>query len=84
MRSYKWMISLVRLQFPSNPQHQPAGPQDNCHGKLVLPQLNNLHEALKRSQVSHPASSSSQDQLPTRWPSPIPSQLRITQQLIKH
>ena len=65
----------------ANPQPQPAGSQDNGHGKLVLPQLNCLHEALKRSQVSPPASSSSQDQ-PTR-PRPIPSQRRLTQQLTK-
>jgi hypothetical protein len=57
---------------------------DDGHGKLVLPQLKRLHEAFKRSQVSHPASSSSQDQQPTRRPSPIPSQRRITQQLTKH
>jgi hypothetical protein len=57
---------------------------DYGHGKLVFPQLNRLHEAFKRSQVSHPAASSSQDQLPTRRPSPIPSQRRITQQLTKH
>jgi hypothetical protein len=64
-----------------NPQPPPAGSQDNCNGKLVLPQLNLLHEAFKRSQVSTPASSSSQDQ-PTR-PKPIPSQRRLTQQLTK-
>ena len=45
----------------ANPQPQPAGSQDNGHGKLVLPKLNRLHEAFKRSQVSHPASYSSQD-----------------------
>ena len=65
----------------ATPQSQPAGSQDNGHGKLVLPQLNRLHEAFKRSQVSPPASSSSQDQ-PTR-PRPIPSQRRLTQQLTK-
>jgi hypothetical protein len=43
---------------------------NNGNGKLVLPQLNLLHEAFKRSQVSHPASYSSQDQQPT-LPSPI-------------
>jgi hypothetical protein len=64
-----------------NPQPQPAGSQDNGNGKLVLPQLNRLHEAFKRSQVSPPASSSSQDQ-PTR-PRPIPSQRRLTQQLTR-
>jgi hypothetical protein len=65
-------------------QPQPAGSQDNGHGKLVLPQFNRLHEAFKRSQVSHPASSSSQDQQSTRRPSPILSQRRLTQQLTKH
>jgi hypothetical protein len=68
----------------ANPQPQPAGSQDNGHGKLVLPQLNRFHEAFKRCQVSHPASSSSQDQQPTRGPSPIPSQRRLTQQLTQH
>ena len=53
----------------ANLQPQHAGSQDNGNGKLVLPQRNRLHEAFKRSQVSHPASSSSQDQQPTR-PSP--------------
>jgi hypothetical protein len=56
--------------------------QENGKSKLVLPQLNDLHETVKRSQISHPASSSSQDQQPTR-PSPIPSQRRLTQQLTK-
>jgi hypothetical protein len=65
-----------------NPQPQPSGSQDNGNGKLVLPQLNRLHEAFKGSQVSHPASSSSQDQQPTR-PSPTLSQRRLTQQLTK-
>ena len=64
----------------ANPQPQSAGSQDNGHGKLVLPQLNRLHEAFKRSQVPPPASSS-QDQ-PTR-PWPIPSQRSLTQQLTK-
>ena len=50
-------------------------------GNLVLPRLNRLHEAFKRSQVSPPASSSSQDQ-PIR-PRPIPSQRSLTQQLTK-
>jgi hypothetical protein len=66
----------------ANPQPQPAGSQDTGNGKLVLPQLNRLNEAFKPSQVSHPASSSSRDQQPTR-PSPIPSQRRLTQQLTK-
>ena len=64
----------------ANPQPQPAGSQDNGHGKLVLPQLNRLREAFKRSQVCPPAYSS-QDQ-PTR-PRPTPSQRRLTQQLTK-
>jgi hypothetical protein len=65
----------------NNPQPQPADSQGNGNGKLILTQLNRLHEAFKRSQVSPPASSSSQDQ-PTR-PRPIPSQRRLTQQLTK-
>jgi hypothetical protein len=60
----------------ANLQPQPAGTQDNGHGNLVLPQLNRLLEAFKRRQVSHPASSSSQDQQPTRRPSPIPAVFR--------
>ena len=61
-------------------QPQPAGPQDN--GQLLLPQLNRLHEAYKRSQVASSASSSSQDQQP---PKPtIPTQKRVTQQLSTH
>jgi hypothetical protein len=66
----------------ANPQPQPARSQDNGNVKLVLPQLNLLHEAFKRSQVFPPASSSSQDQQPTR-PRPIPSQRCLTQQLTK-
>jgi len=66
----------------ANPQPQHAGSQDSGNGKLVLTQFNRLQEALKRSQVSLPASSSSQDQQPT-IPSPIPSQRRLTQQLTK-
>jgi hypothetical protein len=31
-----------------------ASSQDNSNGKLVLPQLNRLHEAFKRSRVSPP------------------------------
>jgi hypothetical protein len=65
----------------ANPQSH-AGSQDNCHGKLLLPQLNHLHEALKRNQVSPSVSSSSQDQQPPK-PSPIPSQRRLTAQLTK-
>ena len=67
----------------ANPQPQHAGSQDNGNGKPVLPQLNRLHEAFRRSQVSHPASSSSQDQQPNR-PNPIPTQRRLTQQLSAH
>jgi len=37
-----------------------AGSQDNCNGKVLLPQLDRLHLAFKRSQVSPSASSSSQ------------------------
>lgn len=61
--------AAVLLPAGANPQPQPAGSEDNCNGKLVLPQLNCLHEAFKWSQVSPPASSSSQDQ-PT-LPRPI-------------
>ena len=71
----------VAANAGANPQPQPAGSQHNGHGKLVLPQLNRLHEAFKRSQVSPPTFSSSQDQ-PTR-PRPIQSQRRLTQQLTK-
>ena len=63
-------VQAAALHAGANPQPQPAGSQDNGQGKFVLPQLNRLHEAFKRSQVSPPASSS-QDQ-PTR-PRPIPS-----------
>jgi hypothetical protein len=81
------MVELRRRQRccheGAKQQPQPAGSQDNGNGKLLLPQLSRLHEAFNRSQVSHPASSSSQDQQPTR-PSPIPSQRRLsTQQLTK-
>jgi hypothetical protein len=62
---------------------QHAGSQDNGNGKLVLPQLNRLHEAFKRNQIPSSASSSSQDQQPNR-PTPIPTQRRLTQQLAKH
>jgi hypothetical protein len=67
----------------ANPQPQHAGSQDNGNGKLVLPQLNRLHEAFKRSQVPLPASSSCQDQQPNR-PTPIPTQKRLTLKLTKH
>ncbi len=65
----------------ANPQPQSAGSQDNGHGKLVLPQLNRLHEAFKWSQVSPPSSSGSQDQ--STRPRPIPSIRSLTQQLTK-
>ena len=73
--------TAARLPTGANPQPQPAVSEDNCNGKLVLPQLNCLHEAFKWSQVSPPASFSSQDQ-PTR-PRPIQSQHSLTQQLTK-
>jgi hypothetical protein len=52
-----------------------AGSQDNGNGKLLLPQLDRLHLAFKRSQVSPSASSSSQDQQSQhlRSPSSLPS-----------
>ena len=53
--------AAARLPAGANPQPQPAGSQDNGNVKLVLPQLTRLHEAFKGSQVSPPASSSSQD-----------------------
>ena len=67
----------------AHPQPQHAASQDNGSGKLVLPQLNRLHEAFKRNQIPSSASSSSQDQQPNR-PTPIPTQRRLTQQLTKH
>ena len=67
----------------AHPQPQHAGSQDDGNGKLVLPQLNCLHEAFKRNQIPFSASSSSQDQQPNR-PTPIPTQRRLTQQLTKH
>ena len=54
----------------------PAGSQDNSNVKLLLPQLNRLHEAFKRRQVSPSASSISQDQQSQqalRSPSSLPS-----------
>ena len=39
----------LRIQKRPNPQPQHAGSQDNSKGKLVLPQLNRLQEALKES-----------------------------------
>ena len=40
----------------------PAGSQNHSTGTLLLPQLDRLHLAFKRRQVSPSASSSSQDQ----------------------
>ncbi len=65
------------------PPPQSALAQDASSGTLVLPQLNRLHEAYKRRQDALPASSTSQDLQPTAS-GPIPSQLRLTQQLIAH
>ena len=65
------------------PPPPPARAQDVSSGTLVLPQLNRLHEAYKRRQDALPASSTSQDLQPTAS-GPIPSQLRLTQQLIAH
>ena len=57
----------------------PAGSQDTINGKLLLPQLDRLHLAFKRSQVSSSASSSSQDQQSQHFPkSVIPTQRRVT------
>ena len=67
----------------AHPQPQHAGSQDDGNGKLVLPQLNRLHEAFKRIQIPSSASSSSRDQQPNR-PTPIPTRRRLTQQLTKH
>ena len=61
---------------------QPAGSQDQQDGKLILPQLNRLHEVYKRNQVASSASASSQDQQPAK--PTIPSQKRVTQQLTTH
>jgi hypothetical protein len=65
------------------PPPPPARAQDVSSGTLVLPQLNRLHEAYKRRQDALPASSTSQDLQPTAS-GPIPSQRRLTQQLIAH
>ena len=46
--------AAARLPADANPQPQPAGSQDHYNGKLVLLQLNRLHKAFKRSQVSPP------------------------------
>jgi hypothetical protein len=62
-----------------------AGSQDNGNGKLLLPQLDRLHLAFMRSQVSPSASSTSQDQQPQHLPkSVIPTQRRVTEQLTKN
>ncbi len=63
----------------ANPQPQHAGSQDNDNGKLVLPQLNHLHEAFKQSQVPPRRLSA------LRTSSPLgPSQFSLTQPLSKH
>ena len=68
----------------AHPQPQ-EGSQDNGNGKLLLPQLDRLHLAFKRSQVSPSASSSSQDQQGQQPPkSVIPTQRRVTEQLTKN
>jgi hypothetical protein len=62
-----------------------AGSQDNGNSKLLLPQLDRLHLAFKRSQVSPSASSSSQDQQFQHLPkSVIPTQPRVSEQLTKN
>ena len=59
--------------------------QGNSNGKLLLPQLNRLHEAFKRRQVSPSVSSISQDQQAQQAPKTvIPTQRRVTEQLTKH
>jgi hypothetical protein len=63
----------------------PAGSQNNNNGILLLRQLDRLHLAFKRRQVSTSASSSyqdQQDQQPTT--SIIPTQKRVTEHLTKH
>jgi hypothetical protein len=60
----KWLINGKWLNLSTQ------APR-NGNGKLVLPQLNRLHEAFKRSQIPSSVSSSSQDQQPNR-PTPIP------------
>jgi hypothetical protein len=60
-------------------QQPHAGSQDNGNGKLLLPQLDRLHLAFKRSQASPSASSSSQDQQVQQAPkSVIPTHHRVT------
>jgi hypothetical protein len=62
-----------------------AGSQDNGNGKLLLPQLDRLHLAFKRSQVPPSASSSSQDQQSQHLPkSVIPNQHCVTEQITKN
>jgi hypothetical protein len=62
-----------------------AGSQDNSNCKLLLPQLDRLHLAFKRSQVSPSSSSTSQDQQSQYLPkSVIPTQRRVTEQLTKN
>jgi hypothetical protein len=62
-----------------------AGSQDNGNGKLLLPQLDRLHLAFMRSQVSPSSSSNSQDQQSQHLPkSVILTQQRVTEQLTKN
>jgi hypothetical protein len=58
-----------------------AGSQDNCNSKLLLLQLDRLHLAFTRSQVSPLVSSTSQDQQSQHLPkSVIPTHRRVTEQ----
>jgi hypothetical protein len=67
----------------ATPPLQSAHNQDDSSGTLVLLQLNRLYEAYKRRQDALPVSSTSQDLQPP-VSGPIPSQQRLTQQLITH
>jgi hypothetical protein len=59
-----------------------AGAQDNGNGKFLLPQLDRLHLAFMRSQVSPSSSSTSQDQESQHLPkSVIPTHRRVTEQI---
>ena len=74
----------VAANAGAHPQ-PPAGSQDNSNGKLLLPQLDRLHLAFKRSQVSPSVSSNSQDHQAQHLPkSVIPTQRRVTEQLTKN
>ena len=74
--------SFARHQQPVTDGTRSALKGGQRH-KLVLPQLNRLHEAYTRNPVPPPASSSSQDPHPNR-PNPIPAQRRLTQQFTRH